>query len=390
MEEQVQEQVQEQQEQQVTEKPEKKRRFKHRWVGILLNCVIGFFGTLIMVFGVFLIYASATTLKTKDIERVKVGGNGTQTLYAGVTTSILTWNVGYCALDETADFFMDGGTEVRAHSAKQVKENMTAIVDKINELDPDICFVQEVDVESDRSMRVAELKYFNSTVNPTSYNHAFAANYKAGYVPYPLPTTLGKVYSGISTWSKFEVTSAARHQLPIPFKWPVSLLNLKRCLLVERIPVQSQGKELVIINLHLEAYSEAEGKTKQLKQMFNLIDKEIDKGNYVIAGGDFNQAFSSIDRSMYPLRNKDYWQTPVIDTTRYSQVDFLMDNTHPTCRLLNKKYKGADKDTFQYYMIDGFICSHNVEVETINTLDLQFKNSDHNPVLMNFHLLPSL
>ena len=86
--------MEEQQVQQPEQTPEKKRRFKHRWVGILLNCVIGFFGTLIMVFGVFLIYASATTLKTKDIERVKVGGDGTQTLYAGMTTSILTWNVG--------------------------------------------------------------------------------------------------------------------------------------------------------------------------------------------------------------------------------------------------------------------------------------------------------
>ena len=370
--------------------PEKKKRFKHRWVGVLLNCVIGFFGTLIMVFGVFLIYASATTLKVKDIEKVKVGGNATATLNAGVSTSILTWNVGYCALDETADFFMDGGTEVRAHSAKQVKENMSAITTKINEIDPDICFVQEVDIESDRSKRVNELSYFNKTISSATHERAFAANYKAGYVPYPLPTTLGKVYSGINTYTKFHVTSAERHQLPIPFKWPVSLLNLKRCLLVERIPVQDQGKELVIINLHLEAYSEAEGKAKQLKQMFNFIDKELDKGNYVIAGGDFNQAFSNIDRSMYPLRNKDYWQTPVIDTDRYSQVDFLMDNTHPTCRLLNKKYKGAVKDTFQYYMIDGFICSHNVAVETIQTLDLEFKNSDHNPVLMNFHLLPSL
>ena len=75
--------------QEVKQKPELKKRFKHRWVGILLNCVIGFFGTLIMVFGVFLIYASATTLKVKDIEKVRVGGTATATLNAGVSTSIL-------------------------------------------------------------------------------------------------------------------------------------------------------------------------------------------------------------------------------------------------------------------------------------------------------------
>jgi hypothetical protein len=88
-----------------------KRRFKHRWVGIVLNVVIGFFGTVVLVFGIFLIYASATTLKANSVEKLKVYGNSSKELHTGESINMLSWNVGYCALDETADFFMDGGAD---------------------------------------------------------------------------------------------------------------------------------------------------------------------------------------------------------------------------------------------------------------------------------------
>ena len=370
------------------QKPELKKRFKHRWVGIVLNCVIGFFGTIIVTIGSFLIYASATTLHVKDVETVKVKDAFPEMykeLHLNEENKIMTWNIGYCALDETADFFMDGGKEVRAHSIDQVKNNIHQIGDQISAISPDIAIIQEIDIDSSRSYRYDELNFMNARLS--QFNKAFAANYKAGYVPYPFPKTLGKVYSGVATYSKFAVSDAKRYQLPIPFKWPVSLLNLKRCLLVERIPIAGSEKELVVINLHLEAYSEAAGKAKQLAKMFSIVDAEIAAGNYVIVGGDFNQTFSNIDQYPYTPGN---WETPVIDvnTEGYDKYQFIMDNTHPTCRLLDKPYKDADHDPnkFQYYMIDGFICSKNVDVISTETLNLEFKNSDHNPVLMNFKL----
>lgn len=40
----------------------------------------------------------------------------------------------------------------------------------------------------------------------------------------------------------------------------------------------------------------------------------------------------------------------------------------------------------QYYVIDGFIISPNVELLDVETLDLGFENSDHNPVIISFSL----
>ena len=88
---------------------------------------------------------------------------------------------------------------------------------------------------------------------------------------------------------------AQRQSLPVPFKWPIRVANLKRCLLVERFTVADSGRELVLINLHLEAYDDGEGKAAQTKMLREFLQAEYEKGNYVIAGGDFNQTFPGPD-----------------------------------------------------------------------------------------------
>lgn len=61
--------------------------------------------------------------------------------------------------------------------------------------------------------------------------------------------------------------------------------------------------------------------------------------------------------------------------------DYLYDDTTPTCRLLNQPYD-PESDLTQYYVIDGFIVSPNLQVLSVETLDESFTYSDHNPVLL--------
>ena len=106
----------------------------------------------------------------------------------------------------------------------------------------------------------------------------------------------------------------------------------------------------------------------------------------MIAGGDFNQIFSSIDSSSFPLYEGN-WQAPEIDVNQFGEGwSFLMDHTVPSCRLLNMPYKDADRASFQYYIIDGFIVSDNLKVESFGTLDLDFQYADHNPLLLTLTL----
>lgn len=355
---------------------------KHKALKIVLISLCSIFVLLIAFVGGALIFASATTLQVKDCEEMQIDGEINAKINKDNEVNLLTWNMGYGALDERQDCYWDGGTGVDGESKEVVLENVAAFKSKIKELNPDIFFVQEADRDSKRSYYVNEYDSLRETF--TDYNSSFAPNFKAGLVPLPLYNMTGKVDAGIATFSKYTIHGSARVQLPIPFSWPMSLFNLKRCLLVNHLPIEGSDKQLVIINLHLEAYDDGEGKAKQLAMLMDIMQAEYDKGNYVIAGGDFNQTFSTTNYQKYPKRND--WVCPVIDATNYPGFTFKMDDTYPTCRSLYKPYYNSDKENHQYYMIDGYITSNNITINSLETLDLGFKNTDHNPVKMSVSL----
>lgn len=300
------------------------------------------------------------------------------------TFSILTLNTGYGALGEDADFFMDGGKGVRGESEEQVRDNMLGIEAIVRSADADFVFLQEVDTDSARSFGLNQWLQYEHDLE--DYETRFALNYSCDYVPYPLPTTIGRVHSGIVTFSRYDISSATRYSLPCPFSWPTRIANLKRCMLVTRIPLDgTDEKELVLINFHLEAYDDGAGKIRQTTQLMNYLVEEYEKGNYVIAGGDFNQCFPGTT-DIYPMKETSEWTAghlgPLPQGWRYAY-----DASTPTCRLLNQPYD-PDSELTQYYVIDGFIVSPNVELNTVKTLNEEFVYTDHNPVLMEITLNP--
>lgn len=356
---------------------------KKKWPKVILCIILAIVLLVVLLFAVLTI----TEFKPKDSEAVDINGTSSKELNTGDSFSIMTWNVGYCGLGETSDFFMDGGKEVRSSDKKTVENNIKSISDYLAKEDADVIFLQEVDISSKRSYHLNEMEGFFQEQNAleTDYMNTYAPNYKVLYVPYPFPT-IGKVDCGITTLSKFNVTDSTREALPCPFKYPVRIANLKRCLMVNRIPVKNSNKELVVVNLHLEAYDSGEGKIAQTKQLRELLESEAKKGNYVIAGGDFNQTFSNCDTSAYPLVSEEMWTPGIIDVEEFDDfLQFVMDPSSPSCRSLDRPIANEDTspDKFQYYMIDGFIVSDNLEINSIETKDLKFKNTDHQPVVMN-------
>ena len=161
----------------------------------------------------------------------------------------------------------------------------------MKEANCDVQFLQEVDKSSKRSYFVDQTASLSNLIGGTS---AFAVNYSCPYVPFPLPT-IGKVQSGLLTLNSFGAENAQRIALTGTYTWPVRVAQLKRCLLVERVPLKGSDKELVLVNLHLEAYDDGDAKQVQTEELLKLLTEEYEKGNYCIAGGDFNQTFSEID-----------------------------------------------------------------------------------------------
>ncbi len=335
--------------------------------------IIGFICLLIIVFvGAILLFLTIREYRPAAQESVVVDRVTKETSYSGSTVSVLSFNTGYAGLGDNADFFMDGGKGVRSTSEERMMENLNEIAALLGKAD--FSLFQEVDQNSKRTYHFDQTKFYEGV----NLSGAYALNYSCPYVPYPLPT-IGQVNSGIMTLSSYNMAEAERISLPSPFSWPVSTANLKRCLLITRVPIEGSKKELVLVNLHLEAYDDGEGKVAQTEMLLSILQEEYEKGNYVIAGGDFNQSFPDC-LDAYPIRDASLW-TPGVLGSLPEDWQYAYDVSEPTCRLLNQPYDANSPET-QYYVIDGFIVSPNVEITKIETINLKFQASDHNPVYL--------
>lgn len=303
-----------------------------------------------------------------------------KTISVGDQITVYSWNIGYAGLNASSDFFMDGGSKVNPQ-AQEVEQNLADIKAFISSHSANAWLLQEVDVNSARTGYVNELEALSHAYKGS---YGLAYNYKCSFVPIPLPP-IGKVESGIATFTDGSVKSPLfeRIALPCPFSWPVSVANLKRCLLVTRLAVEGSDKEVVLVNLHLEAYDDGEGKAAQTKQLTDFLRQEYEKGNYVIAGGDFNQTFPEV-LNTYPITG-DVWTPGVLEETDLPDgFRFAFDGDTPSCRLLNEPLN----ESSQMYILDGFIVSPNVQVDFVETEELNFAASDHNPVKLQVTLLP--
>lgn len=346
--------------------------------GKLVVCVVIVI-VLLLVLGV--LYLSLTEYKPEEIEEIEVRGNSQQRIVLEDGLSIVTYNIGYGANDKNADFFMDGGKAVLAASKEAVEANMKGNVQILKELGADAAILQEADKSSKRSYKIDEVNILEEAFKE-EMNGAYSHNYLCNYVPYPLPVMTGKVDSGLVTLNSYEVTEARRYRLPCPFTWPTRVCQLKRGLLVERMPIADSEKEIVLVNVHLEAYDSGEGKIEQTKVLTQLLLSEYEKGNYVIAGGDFNQYLPGVDLEKYAVIDETYFAPGRIEEDILPEGwQYAVDNEVPSSRLLNKAYNPKD-ETNQYYVLDGFILSPNVKIKEIRTVDTGFAYSDHNPVYL--------
>ncbi len=342
--------------------------------------IFGIFVSAVIVFAVCLVgWLSVREFDPDEVVTLEKYRNLTEEEYPSENIKVLTFNIGYGNLNKDADSFLDGGTEVRSGDKETVMQNVAAITATMMEAKADVYFVQEIDENSTRSFGINQRENLANSIKGDS---AYAQNYLCDFVPFPLPP-IGKVNSGVMTLTDFKMINAERIALPCPFSWPVSTANLKRCLFVSYHDIEGSSADLVLVNLHLEAYDNGEGKIAQTKMLWEILEKEYAKGNYVIAGGDFNQMFPGTEEK-YPIFTADLWKPGVLEESALPEGwQYVFDGSVPTCRLLDKAY---DEETSQHYVIDGFIISPNVELIYTETLDCGFEFSDHNPVVMEIKL----
>lgn len=297
-----------------------------------------------------------------------------------VVYTALIWNIGYAGLGAEMDFFYDGGEKVR-DTKENVERNLAEIGSLLEENDwIDFILLQEVDHKSRRSFKGNQVEYFNSKLS--SHFSFSSLNYNVKFVPLPFLKPMGKVKSGLLSYSSSVPLETVRYSFPGNFSWPKGVFMLDRCFMVMRFPVEN-GKELLVINTHNSAYDDGSLREKQLEYMQDFLLKEEEKGNYVIVGGDWNQC---------PPNFQNNFSGHVFDSVNIKYIEqdypakgwsFDYDPTIPTNRRVKIPYK---KGVTAVTLIDYFLTSPNIEVLKTENVDLEFRNSDHQPVLIHFRL----
>ena len=344
---------------------------------VLLVCVL--------VVGGYLAYVMIAYHRIEDYSVQEINSVTEDTVRAEDEYKIISYNIGFAAYTPDFGFFMDGGKESRAKSEDSVKSVISGVGDFLKNENPDFIFIEEVDKDATRSYRYDEEAALREKL--TGYNSTFTVNYDSPYLFYPLNKPHGKSYAGMMTLSKYNIEGSVRRSLPIENGF-MKFVDLDRCYTVSRLPVNN-NKELVLYTLHLSAYtSDGTIATEQLSMLISDMQAEYEKGNYCVAGGDFNKDLLGNSGEIFGVDGSEYTWAQPIDETLFNNtnlktvVPFDADNPIPSCRNADGPYN----DNQFVLTVDGFIVSDNITVSGSNVYDLAFKYSDHNPVYMTFKL----
>ena len=195
------------------------------------------------------------------------------------TLSIITFNVGY----------LSGMTNNRAvdRNFKLFEDNLHKSLNVLQALSPDFIAFQEIDFGSDRSYHVNQLNEFQKNMKfPYA---AKAVNWDKTYVPFPywpISQQFGNIYSGQAVLSNYPLIGMDIIPLVKPVNNPFyyNAFYLDRIIQVAKIKVGK--KEMVIINLHLEAFH-ANTRDAQIITVLREVHKYSEKYPVLVVG-DFN------------------------------------------------------------------------------------------------------
>lgn len=349
-----------------------------KWIAKLIGGSLVLF---IVYIGGVILLGNIFDYQPNEIEEISKQTATPSTTDTTKSFSLLNWNIGYCGLGAEMDFFYDGGNKVKT-PANLVNKYSKGITDFLRSNDTiDFILLQEVDKSAARSSFLNELELIEASL--PDFISEFAINYKSFFVPVPIFNPMGKVTSGIVSLSKNIPIISVRHNYHSSYPWPKKLFMLDRCFLVNKYQLPN-GKDLVIINTHNSAF-DAGGKLREIEmlQIRDYMLEEFSHGNYVIAGGDWNQNPPGFKPENFGEKYIGHKIISMNETLFPKQWEFAFGSVYPTNRNLDIAW---DIQKTKTTIIDFFIVSPNIIIESIQTVNLNFDFSDHEPIILKFRI----
>ena len=322
-----------------------------------------------------------TQYNPKDVELASYTLKGNRHANFDDPITLVSWNIGSAISSSDEKSFKDGGKKVEPISIDTVSKNLMGIRDTLKFYNADAYFLQDVDTSSKRSGKINEVKYFNDELD---LDYSFALDNKVAFYPFPWPVQ-GKIEAGSATYLPYQINGA--HRIPLTIgesRFPFKFVSPKRAMLVTRTPIDGSSKTLVLVNINLDK-KVASTNDAQFNDVVNFINDEYKKGNYVIVGGTINRLLNGNIGSK--INNSNLASPSRLRNALGSDWTLAYDSSVPTVRTMNDTYNYKNNTTTNEYVVDGFICSPNVKVYNVHTIDEAFFYSDHNPVKATVKLI---
>ena len=310
---------------------------------------------IIIAFIAFFFWASSSTLNSTEYKVVSELENKVKPENDTIF-SIVTYNIGY----------LSGMTNNRAiEKPKQLFDNnMNKVLLETKNVNPDIIAFQEIDYNASRSYNVNQ----ETEIAALGFNYAAkAVNWDERYLPFPywpIKMHFGKVVSGQSIISKYPLKEHQRIVLQRVESEPFyrNAFYLER--LAQVVKVVLNGQEVVLINIHLEAFDKAT-RVNQFEEVLAIFNKY--KNDYpTILLGDFNSR----------ARDKDAVIQKMFAMKGVGNAAFDMNNLGNTFDTKNP-----------FERIDYiFYTKNSIEYISGKVLNQFEQASDHLPVEMQFKL----
>jgi len=244
-----------------------------------INKYIRYFNFLLFIVLLLLINCEPLVNKFEDVSDADMyRAKSMQTAPESVNTlTFMTWNIRFGV--GRSDWFGDTCGSSVIVAKNDVLDNLQRIADFIEDTQPDIIFLQEIDVESKRTAYIDQVQWL---LDHTYFNYGtYASMWDAQYVP---SDGLGPVNTGQAILSRWEITESTRIQLPLRGDQDAltKYFYLRRNLLKTKIAIPGVD-DFYALDVHLSAFSTDDTKERQLQTVFDELEK-LENVKFVFAG----------------------------------------------------------------------------------------------------------
>jgi len=198
------------------------------------------------------------------------------------TLTVMTWNIRFAA--RRLNWFGDSCGERVVLTRDEVLAGLEGIALKIYEVQPDILFLQEMDVESKRTAYIDQVQWL---LDHTYFNYGvYGSMWQAQVVP---SDGLGRINTGQAILARWKISDARR--IPLALRGDTDALTryfyLRRCIVQAHIEIPGMDN-FYALNIHAEAFSVDDTKHKHVAKCLEVMEALDAAGKIFILGGDFN------------------------------------------------------------------------------------------------------